>query len=139
MLLALGVNPACCGYNENQIEYCLNELGSKELHQEKEGANHVKSLLIEKGFLSANTPTGKTAKKHPEIMKLRFDPVKSDFNTIPYDLREPFYKIVFQHADGAVQKTGRTWVKINPLEEQYLKKQYQFESSEKNLHVKKQS
>jgi creatinine amidohydrolase/Fe(II)-dependent formamide hydrolase-like protein len=125
MLLALDADPKRCGYNQKQIENCLTELATKSLHQESAGAEHLKSLLVEKGLLPNSLP----AKKHPEILKLRFDLEKSPAESIPSDLRDPLYRIYFTHSDGAVKRVNRKWVETDPITDANLKQPYPFEKT----------
>ena len=128
MLLALGGNPAHCGYSKDQIDRCLRDLSLKGIHQEREGIEHLASLLFEKGLISVPTLGSVGARERHEIMKLRFDPEKSPLENIPLDLRESLYRIYKAHADGAVKKHGRIWIDFDPLTDPGIRTPYRFES-----------
>ena len=38
-----------------------------------------------------------------------FDPERSPLNGIPVSLGEPIFRILLQHAEGALQRSGRVW------------------------------
>jgi creatinine amidohydrolase/Fe(II)-dependent formamide hydrolase-like protein len=129
ILKAIGGDPANCGYTQEQITDCLRALPEKGIHQETAGAQHLSYLLKEKALI-AKAPKGTSLKPRPEITKLRFDPEKSPFTTLPTDLRKPLYKIYLAHADGAVKRLGRLWTDFKLLEDPELLAPYVFESKE---------
>ena len=49
MLTAIGVDPSACGYTQQQIDRCLGDLATKGVHQEREGAEQLAHMLVEKG------------------------------------------------------------------------------------------
>mgnify|MGYP002065193095 CR=1 FL=1 len=55
MLVALGADPARCGYDRASVDRLIAELRTKGLHQEGPGVAHVEAILVEKGLLD---PTG---------------------------------------------------------------------------------
>jgi creatinine amidohydrolase/Fe(II)-dependent formamide hydrolase-like protein len=124
MLVALEENPGHCGYTGEQIQYGLNMLGKKGIHQESAGQEHLLHLLknAKKIILPENH------KAHPEIMHLRFDPEKSPMDYIPIDLRRPLFNIFMQYADGAMKKKGRSWSRIDLEQESDLDKPFAFEA-----------
>ena len=73
-----------CGYDEAQIERSLSELSRKGVHQESEVAEHVLHLLVAAGRL----PAEDDASPHPEVMAVRFDPVRSPPDVMPRAVRE---------------------------------------------------
>jgi hypothetical protein len=115
MLLAVGADPSACGYSSEQIDYCLQSLARKRVHQENAGARHLTYLLKHKGLIP-KPPKGLRARPQPEVMKVRFDPERSPLEAIPDDLRQPLLRIFLDHAQGAVKRKGRTWVDFNPFE-----------------------
>jgi creatinine amidohydrolase/Fe(II)-dependent formamide hydrolase-like protein len=88
MLIALKADPNNCGYSKKHISKCLKELTTKGIRQEKPAIEHLYYLLNKKQILSNPINKNISCKKHPEIMKLRFDKEKSPPNTIPLDIRK---------------------------------------------------
>lgn len=129
ILKAIDGDPANCGYTQEQITDCLHTLPEKGIHQEKAGVQHLFYLLKEKDLIEKK-PYSISPKPRPEVAKLRFDPEKSPFTTIPTDLRKPLLKIYLKHADGAVKRMGRLWTDFRPLEDPELLAPYLFESKE---------
>ncbi len=127
MLTAFGADPARCGYTPEQAARCLKSVGEKGVHQESDDAEHLAWLLIEKGILPPDAPGLPRAREHPEILQLRFDPDRSPMHSIPADLREPLYRIVLQHARGAVRKSGRVWIPVDALADPELARPYPYE------------
>ena len=113
MLAALGADPARCGYRPQQVETCLRALVAAGVHQEAECAEHVASLLVAQGRLPG-APAG--ARPHPEVMKLRLDREHAPVEDIPPDLREKLLPIYWEHADGAVRRSGGAWTNLPRLE-----------------------
>ena len=115
MLMAIGADPSACGYSSEQIDYCLQSMAEKGVHQENVGARHLTYLLKHKGLIP-KPAKGFKACPQPEVMKLRFNPENSPFEAIPDDLRQPLMRIFLDHSQGAVRREGRTWVDFNPFE-----------------------
>ena len=109
MLEAFDGDPKRCGYNDKQITDCLESLTKKGLHQESAGAEHLKYILNQKGLINLPDKDKHKLKANSEIMKLRFDQKRSPANNIPRALRAPLYKILLQHADGAVKFSNKAW------------------------------
>lgn len=130
MLLGLDIDPAACGYKPDQVARCLKSLAEKGVHQEREGAEHLAFLLRQKGLISRDGVGTDSARSRPNVLKLRFDPERSPVEAVPADLRAPLFRILLQHADGAVQRIGRLWVDFDPLSEAALARPYPFESPE---------
>ncbi|UCE06827.1 MAG: creatininase family protein [bacterium] len=128
MLLAIGADPERCGYNGQKIENCLKSLVEKGIHQEAAGGQQLTYLLIQKGLIPKASDAQVRKLSHPEVMKLRFDAEKSPIDGIPQNLREPLFKIFLEHAEGAVQKSGRNWVKFDPLTNSSINRPYPFDS-----------
>jgi creatinine amidohydrolase/Fe(II)-dependent formamide hydrolase-like protein len=129
MLRALDADPTNCGYTQEQIELCLKSLATKGVHQETGGAEHLAFLLKEKKLIPGTCLGSASARRRSEIMKLRFDPEKSPIHGIPTDLREPLCRVFLEHAEGAVKRSGRTWIDWEPLTDPALNKPYPFEVS----------
>ncbi len=111
----VGRDPKRCGFREEQIESSLRSLVENGVHQERVGAAHMAHLLYRRGRI-AEPRLGKVqAKPQPEVMKLRFEPERSPLSGIPVSLREPVFRILLQHADGAIQRTGRSWTTFDVL------------------------
>jgi creatinine amidohydrolase/Fe(II)-dependent formamide hydrolase-like protein len=60
-------------------------------------------------------------------LALRFHPTRSPVEAIPADLRAGVYRILLNHANGAVTKSGRLWKKCDPLNERALAKPFPLE------------
>lgn len=128
MLLALGGNPAHCGYSKDQVDHCLKDLSIKGIHQVTEDTQHLAYMLTEKGFIPESSIGPARARMRHEILKLRFDPIKAPLESIPRDLREPLYRILMDHSEGAVMKSGRLWIDFDPLADPGIRRPYRFES-----------
>lgn len=115
MLVAIGGDPTHCGYTERQIGDCLRELPRKGVHQESAGKKHLLHMLLMLGRIEVPDSQRKSTGKHPEILKLRFDPERSPMDDIPVELRSPLYAIFLNHLSGAVQRVGREWKDYYPL------------------------
>ncbi len=120
MLKALDANPENCGYNIAQIQKGLFALSSKSVKQIGSDAAHLYSLLVDKELIDRNDFTKKVAKKHEEILKLRFDQERSNLEDLPQHVREPLFSILRLYADGAVQRVNNQWVDVD-LEGGFLK------------------
>ncbi|MBI4649641.1 MAG: hypothetical protein HY738_24325 [Bacteroidia bacterium] len=115
MLKVIGVAPANCGYSDEQIKNCLKDLAEKPVNQLSYEAEHLKSLLSEKGLISLPTLQKKSLKKCPEVQKLRFHSQNSPIDTIPVDLQKSLYKILLKYANNcAVEKSGKKWRELIP-------------------------
>lgn len=108
MLTAIGVDPGACGYSAEQITRCLDELVAKGVHQEVEGAEQLAWMLLEKGIGDEASKKFRP-RPHPETLHLRFHPRRSPAHAIPEEIRPGVYRILLEHADGAVVRAGRTW------------------------------
>ena len=115
MLEALGVDPRQCGYTDSQIERCLKNLSRRGASQEVKALEHLAYLLKQRGIVPSGQLGSASARPRPEIMKLRFDPERSPLDDVPVDMREPLYRILLSHCNGAVERNGRTWTAIDPL------------------------
>jgi creatinine amidohydrolase/Fe(II)-dependent formamide hydrolase-like protein len=127
MLKAVDVDPGICGYSPDQIEYCLQSLSEKGVHQESAGAAHLNYLLMEKGLIRIPRGGRKSVRPRPEILKLRFDPERSPPHGIPVDLRTFLFRTLLEHADGALQRVGREWRPFDPFTDPALHRPYTFE------------
>jgi creatinine amidohydrolase/Fe(II)-dependent formamide hydrolase-like protein len=130
MLRALGADPRRCGYTEDQITRCLARLQSEGVHQEGPAAEHMIHALIEQGLLKPEPSPKRRPKPRPEVMKLRFDRERSPIDGIPAGLREPLYRILTDHADGTVRRSGRVWVPIDPFSDPLLSRPYMYETAD---------
>jgi creatinine amidohydrolase/Fe(II)-dependent formamide hydrolase-like protein len=127
MLMAIGADPAQCGYSPSRIQDCLEKLPHKRISQEAAGASHLFSLLAKKGLIDTKDLPAKAVKEYPEILKLRFDSKSSPINSIPTDLRKPLFRIFLKHAGGAVQRSGRRWEKVDVLKDPAVDAAFPFE------------
>ncbi|MDX1764812.1 MAG: creatininase family protein, partial [bacterium] len=123
----LDADPRVCGYTDEQIARCLKAVAEKGVHQAAADAQHLAFLLREKGLLE--TPAGKSTrvKPRPEVMQLRFDAKRSPLDGIPVNLRLPLCRIYEEHAQGAVEKDGVAWKKVDPIQHGSQARPYAFE------------
>jgi creatinine amidohydrolase/Fe(II)-dependent formamide hydrolase-like protein len=119
MLLVMGADPKACGYSSEQIEGCLAALPREGIHQEAAGAEQIAWMLVHKGILKAAGP-GMRARQRREILKLRFDKTASPPDVVPLDLRRLLLPILLEHADGAVKRSGRTWLEFDPRDDPWM-------------------
>jgi hypothetical protein len=126
MLIALNKNPKNCGYNDEQIKYCLQSIGTKGVHQEAEGAEHMRYLLKKKNVVSGNTSF--TGKANPEVMKIRVDSKYSPMKDVPRELRIPLFTLLLKYAEGSVEKNNGIWKDINILNKEYISVPYALEN-----------
>ena len=120
MLLALDADPAASGYTEEQIRGCVAALPEEGVSQEVAGKAHLAALLIDKGILAESGPGLGRAARHDEIVKLRFDESASPPNVVPLDLRRKILPILLEHAEGAVRRSGRSWVAFDADSDPWL-------------------
>ncbi len=118
MLLALGHEPAGCGYSREQVDRCLAMIATRGVDQEGEAVEHLAFLLQKKGLLPLNATGMPQPRERPEIMQLRLDRDRSPTDTVPADLRNAVYGILLQHAGGAVRLTESGWVPDDPLSQE---------------------
>jgi creatinine amidohydrolase/Fe(II)-dependent formamide hydrolase-like protein len=131
MLKVLDGDPANCGYTPEQIEYCLETLAKKGVHQESAGAEYLSYVLSQKGLIQM--PLKKQRKlPHPEVMKVRIDSEKSPIQAIPVDLRKPLLQIFLKHADGIAKRQGRVWIDQDLMNSPELLIPYPFEALEES-------
>jgi creatinine amidohydrolase/Fe(II)-dependent formamide hydrolase-like protein len=128
MLIAVGQDPRRCGFREEQIESSLRSLVENGVHQERAGAAHMAHLLDERGRIAEPRLGKVAARPQPEVMKLRFDPERSPVSAIPVNLREPVFRILLQHAEGALQRRGRVWHPFDVLGSAEIRTPYRFEA-----------
>lgn len=130
MLTALGGDPTNCGYSPEQIERCLKNLTQRGAMQEGPALEHLAFLLSERGVLEGEDIAGVAPRERPDVMKLRFDPERSPMDDVPTDLRAPLYRTVLEHARGAVQRTGRSWIDFDPLHSAEISRPYRFDTAQ---------
>jgi creatinine amidohydrolase/Fe(II)-dependent formamide hydrolase-like protein len=128
MLVALGADPGACGYTEAQVTRCLDDLESKGISQEDAGVEQLGFMLNDRGMLRSGTIGKHRVAERLDVLKLRFDTTRSPLTGMPVDLREPVYRILLEHADGAVRRDGRRWVDFHPLSDAGLVSPYPFET-----------
>jgi creatinine amidohydrolase/Fe(II)-dependent formamide hydrolase-like protein len=128
MLMAVDADPTRCGYTREQIRQCLTEVVRLGVNQERRGIEHLAFLLRGKGLIQESSAGSVVARERPEITKLRFDSDRSPPEGIPADLREPLYRLLLNHADGAVRRSGRTWNDFDPLTDSAMRRPYPFET-----------
>jgi creatinine amidohydrolase/Fe(II)-dependent formamide hydrolase-like protein len=115
MLVALGADPGRCGYSERQVADCLEALPRQGVAQEDEGAAHLLRLLERQGRIELEDGCGVRPEEHPEVMRLRFHPEASPVDCTPRASRGPVWKMLLEHAEGAVRRDGEDWVAFDPL------------------------
>jgi len=71
------------------------------------------------------------AKKHEEILHLRFDQERSNPADMPLDMRSPVFRIFLEHAMGALVYSQRKWQPVDPLKDPMFHIPYPFEFSKK--------
>ncbi len=129
MLVAVGGDPARCGYSVEQVEACLRAVATGELRQEAESAEHVRWMLRESGRLPAVGGPALPARAHPEVTSLRFDERHSPTQAVPLDIRRPLLGIFLQHAEGALRRSGRRWIPWDLLNDPGAWRPYRFETA----------
>ncbi len=129
MLIAVDADPRACGYTDEQIRGGLGALQARGVHQEDAGARHLAWMLASKGVIPSGDTGPFPAAANPEVLSLRFDSTRSPSDATPRDLREPVFRILLDHADGAVERRGKVWVRFDPLERSRLARPYRFEGS----------
>lgn len=112
MLKALDEDPGHCGYTDAQIELGLRALEKKSVKQLGSDASQLYFLLTKKKLIESNEFTGKVAREFPEIMKLRFDAVRSNLEDMPQYVRKPLMDILLTYSRGAVKRENNRWVDI---------------------------
>ncbi|MBZ0268946.1 creatininase family protein, partial [bacterium] len=95
MLTAIDVDPRRCGFTEEQIVRCLEELPTHAVKQEAAGVAHLLAVLGAKGKI----PPVEGARQHPEIRKIRIDPDRSPLDAVPRDIRVGLLDLFAEHAD----------------------------------------
>jgi len=129
MHLALGADPAVCGYSSEAVRRSLEALSSEEVHQEAAGSRHMLWLLRKRGLL--DSAPGLRAGERPEVVRLRFHPEVSPVEAIPPDLRAPLFRAWLEHAQGAVERREGSWRPVDPLDEAFLSRPYRYSAREK--------
>ena len=127
MLTAIDIDPKHCGYSESQVKAGLEAFFKRGIHQEEEGMQQLGRMLLEKGVFRPSEDLQFRFKEHPEILKLRFDPIRSPVDGVPLDLRAPLYRIFLQHCHGAVMRVKRKWKEFDPLLAKEIGLSYAFE------------
>ncbi|MBN1827280.1 MAG: creatininase family protein [Candidatus Eisenbacteria bacterium] len=127
MLLAFDADPGRIGYTPEQVEHCREDLARHGIHQEEAGAEHLFWMLDRKGAIAFDEERRRKLRARPEVLKLRFDPVRAPMEGIPAEMRRPLYRIMADHADGAARRKGREWVDFDPLRDEALQRPFFFE------------
>jgi hypothetical protein len=115
MLVAFDLDPVRCGYTRAQVDDCIRQLAAGAVNQETEAAQHLAHILTSKGMLPHGGRGLPPPRARTEVVKLRFDAQRAAWEDLPADLREPVYRILLEHAEGAVSNDGRSWVEFDPL------------------------
>lgn len=136
MLVVLGADPERCGYTRAQIAAALEAVAEKGVHQEAPGERQLAWMLLSEKRIAADSPLGKRAREHPEVLALRFHDETSPIDTIPAFLRRPLYKIFLEHLSGAFERQGRRWAPVDVMSEKFLTRPYRFERPGSKVAVK---
>ncbi len=115
MLLAFDANPERCGYSQTQISHCLQEIATKDLHQESVSISQLKWMLSNKGLIKLSEEEKSQLQPQPQVLQLRFHPENSPFNELPADLQKPLNQIYSAYANGAVIYNKHKWMTFDPL------------------------
>ncbi|MBM3321803.1 MAG: creatininase family protein [Candidatus Eisenbacteria bacterium] len=127
MILAVGGDPGLLGYKPEQIETCLADLPLKGAHQEEASLHMALRLLEKRGRISLTPRERKRVRSRPEALQLRFDPIRSPIEGIPIEMRIPLYRILLEHAEGAVRRKGRAWEAFDPTTDVAANRAFPFE------------
>ncbi len=114
MLVALGRDPSVIGYAPDVAARCLKSLADKGAKQLEDG-QHLAALLVDGGHIDPASAFAAQAQRHPETVRLRFDSLRSPINVVPTELRAPIWRILLEHAAGAVRLRGSAWTTFDPL------------------------
>jgi creatinine amidohydrolase/Fe(II)-dependent formamide hydrolase-like protein len=128
MLTALGQDARACGYTDAQIEQCVKSLAGGGNHQEVPDLQQLAFMLWQKGIVPEPRLGSVRAVERPEILQLRFDPVRSPIDATPADLREKVWGMFLRHAGGAVRRQGRLWIDFDVLNDPARNRAYPFEA-----------
>ncbi len=124
MLQAIGGDPKNCGYNDRQIEECLEALMKGGIHQEEEGYLQMMHMLQQKKKI----PLQPAFRSHPEVLMLRFDREHAMPEYIPADLRHQIYPLLLEEAQGALRKRGKSWQPFDLWHSEEMRKAYAFDA-----------
>ncbi len=127
MLLALGFDPALCGYKEERRQEMLEALSLLGVHQEAVAAEQMGFLLVQKGLLPEPRIGAVPARYRPEALQLRFHPDVAPLSGIPVALRRPLFALLLEHGAGAVRRVGRQWIPVDLSKEPELDAPYAFD------------
>jgi hypothetical protein len=127
MIKSLDEDPGKCGYSRQQISDGLLALETKPVKQIGTDAAHLYDMMRGKNLIRNNPFVNKTARPHPEVMKLRFDQEKSNLEDLPGHIRKPLFGILSQYADGSVIRIGQRWTEITLDEEFLMNTKYRFD------------
>ncbi|NNK12116.1 MAG: hypothetical protein HKP08_12300 [Flavobacteriaceae bacterium] len=123
MLTALDEDPRRCGYTDEQIAKGLEALEKKGVKQLGSDAAHLYYLLLAKGHLKATEHTKKLAKRYPEIVSMRFDQERSNYEDQPSYIRLSLYKLLSEYSEGSVILQNRKWHTFTP-DKEYFEQPY---------------
>jgi hypothetical protein len=121
--MALDEDPKRCGYTEDQIKKGLAALENRGVKQLGSDAAHLYFLLLTKGLIQVTEHTKKLAKRHDEIVSLRFDKERSNIADIPVHIRNPLFKILSEYSEGSVQLHEKKWHTFT-LDSEHLNRPY---------------
>jgi creatinine amidohydrolase/Fe(II)-dependent formamide hydrolase-like protein/7-cyano-7-deazaguanine synthase in queuosine biosynthesis len=128
MLVAIGSDPSRCGYDRGQIDDVLANLAVRGVSLEEEGFDHVSYLLSQKGLIEWADGERAKLRPRPEVMQLRFDSVRSPMNGLPVNLRRPIFRILLNHAEGAVERVRGSWKPVDVLKDGGVAGPFPFEA-----------
>ncbi|MBW2527031.1 MAG: creatininase family protein [Deltaproteobacteria bacterium] len=120
MLTALDADPKRMGYTDEQVAEGLTAVAARGVHQETAGAEQLMHMLQGRRALPSSVALATPSRARPEVLCLRFDRDRSPPDVMPRGLREPLYRIMLEHAQGAKRRIGRQWVPIDPFSDELL-------------------
>ena len=128
MLLSMGADPSRCGYSKDQTDDVLANLATRGVSLEEEGVDHLYYLLAQKGLVEWSERERTKLRPHSEVMKLRFDPVRSPMSGLPLNLRRPVLAILLDHAEGAIERVKKSWKPFEALNDPSMHEPFPFEA-----------
>ena len=127
MVTAVDVDPALLGYPPDLAAEALQAVAAHGVHQELAGARQLASMLDARGLLPEGKLGVAQARPCPEVLSLRFDSERSPVDWVPNELRWPLVELLLQHAEGALRRSGRVWVELDPRGDELSAAPYRFE------------
>jgi creatinine amidohydrolase/Fe(II)-dependent formamide hydrolase-like protein len=83
-------------------------------------------MLHQRGVIAEPRLAGVRGRRRAEALALRFHPERSPLQETPTAIRAPLLSIFLEHAEGALQRSGRQWLPYDPLHDPALAAPYPF-------------